>query len=710
MTTVVTGLTRALGLAFKPDPATVLYVSDYVTNTLNRVGTDGSGQAALLSGLPHLRGIKVDAANGKLYWAEAGPYRLRRSNLDGSGIEDVLTGLQGAPYELALDPAGEKIYWTEYYGVLGIRRANLDGTEVEDLVLSGLAQPLGIELDLPAGKMYWADYGSGFDLPGRPRRLRRGGFLLSGLSRPRNLAIDRASGQFYFTWGIGWGGVSRANLDGSGLTAIVVGPGSATGLVLDTGAGRLYWACDDTGTVRSATTSGTELSLVASGFTRALGLAISGVAPAPEPAEQVRLIDSSGSGLAGGVVSYYFSGWQPYGVTGADGRVALDLPDGTYTFRIEYAGASLQKAQNIATDPLVVFATRDVTVRLQDSAGNPLDPGVADYYAGGWKAFGSTASGEVHRGAAADDLHLRDEPRRGSPSEGAECRHRSAGRLRDPRRHRAAPGQRGQPARPGSRRLLRRRLEGFRQHRQRRGASGVLPTTYTFAMSHAGARLQKAQNVATDPLVVFATRDVTVRLRDSAGNPLDPGVADYYAGGWKAFGSTASGEVHRELLPTTYTFAMSHAGARLQKAQNVATDPLVVFATRDVTVRLRDSAGNPLDPGVADYYAGGWKAFGSTASGEVHRELLPTTYTFAMSYAGARAQKAQNVATDPLVVFETGSVVSGSGTCSSYYAAGWRTFTAGMQLLPMTYTFGFSSGTPTQQSFAIQAGMENLIR
>ena len=473
VTTVVTGLTRALGLAFKPDPTTILYVSDYVTNTLNRVGTDGSGQAALLSGLPHLRGIKVDAANGKLYWAEAGPYRLRRSNLDGSGIEDVLTDLQGAPYELALDPAGEKIYWTEYYGVLGIRRANLDGTEVEDLVLSGLAQPLGIELDLPAGKMYWADYDLGSiyraDLDGSAVEL-----LLSGLSQPRNLAIDRASGQFYFTWGLGWGGVSRANLDGSGLTAIVAGPGSATGLVLDTVAGRLYWACDDSGTVRSATTSGTELSLVASGFTRALGLAISGVAPAPEPPEQVRLVDSSGSGLAGGVVSYYFGGWQPYGVTGADGRVALDLPDGTYTFRIEYAGASLQKAQNVATDPLVIFATRDVTVRLEDSAGNPLDPGVADYYAAGWKAFGSTAGGEVHR--------------------------------------------------------------------------ELLPTTYTFAMSYAGARVQKAQNVATDPLVIFATRDVTVRLEDSAGNPLDPGVADYYAAGWKAFGSTAGGEVHRELL------------------------------------------------------------------------------------------------------------------------------------------------------------------
>jgi hypothetical protein len=51
-----------------------------------------------------------------------------------------------------------------------------------------------------------------------------------------------------------------------------------------------------------------------------------------------------------------------------------------------------------------------------------------------------------------------------------------------------------------------------------------------------------------------------------------------------------------------------------------------------------------------------------------------------------------------------GSVHSDSATCTQYYAGGWRTFTQDMQLLPATYTFHFSDGTPDKAQAVIAGG------
>ena len=95
-----------------------------------------------------------------MYWTDTGSGKIQRANLDGSGIEDVVSGLS-SPRGIALDVAGGKIYWAEEGGDGDprIRRGNLDGTGVVvDLVTTGLSSTTEIELDIPAGKMYWADH------------------------------------------------------------------------------------------------------------------------------------------------------------------------------------------------------------------------------------------------------------------------------------------------------------------------------------------------------------------------------------------------------------------------------------------------------------------------------------------------------------------------------------------------------------------------
>lgn len=77
-----------------------------------------------------------------MYFSDSNVGKIWRSNLDGTNIEDLVTGLT-SPWELVLDlQMDNKIYWTDWTGGT-ISRADLDGSNVET-VITGLSGPRGI--------------------------------------------------------------------------------------------------------------------------------------------------------------------------------------------------------------------------------------------------------------------------------------------------------------------------------------------------------------------------------------------------------------------------------------------------------------------------------------------------------------------------------------------------------------------------------------
>jgi DNA-binding beta-propeller fold protein YncE len=125
-----------------------------------RANRDGTGQEVLYTNPtngsvfePPGR-ITLDTSGGKMYWTETHDSQtIRRADLNGSNME-VLVALSGSiPVDVALDLAGGKLYWTDL-SASRIRRANLDGTLVQDVV-TNTGNVSGIALDLLTEEVYW---------------------------------------------------------------------------------------------------------------------------------------------------------------------------------------------------------------------------------------------------------------------------------------------------------------------------------------------------------------------------------------------------------------------------------------------------------------------------------------------------------------------------------------------------------------------------
>ena len=118
---------------------------------IQRSNLDGSNVTDLVTGLGIPVGLTIH--NDQIYWTDIGTDKIQRSNLDGSNITDLVTGDDGL--SLPSDPTihNDQIYWTSE-NTDKIQRSNLDGSNVTDLV-TGLGRPYG--LTIHNDQIYWTN-------------------------------------------------------------------------------------------------------------------------------------------------------------------------------------------------------------------------------------------------------------------------------------------------------------------------------------------------------------------------------------------------------------------------------------------------------------------------------------------------------------------------------------------------------------------------
>ena len=273
-------LALTFGIGAPSANAQRMYWPDVSTGKIQRANLDGSNVEDIVTGLNAPVGVALDVPGGKIYWpVGTSSGKIQRANLDGSNVEDLVTGLDG-PFGITLDVVGGKMYWPVPASSAKlqsgkIQRANLDGSNVEDLV-TGLGEPLDIALDLAGGKMYWVAARPGLEEFGKIQRADLDGSnvedLLTDLGVTIGIALDVPGGKMYWTAG---GGIHRANLDGSGVVEdLVEGLLRPWDVALDVGGGKMYWPDTNTDKIQRADLDGSNVEDLVTGVTGLAGITL----------------------------------------------------------------------------------------------------------------------------------------------------------------------------------------------------------------------------------------------------------------------------------------------------------------------------------------------------------------------------------------------------------------------------------------------------
>ena len=138
--------------------ATSLYVTTTQTGlgSIVRSSIDGGLVETLVAGIDP-DSLVVDKKHNRIFWTHHDD-TIMSSALDGSDVQQPLDPF-AAPYGLAIDVSGEKIYWTSKAGNPRVLRANLDGTAVETVVSGACTNSRcrSIAFDPATQTVYWVE-------------------------------------------------------------------------------------------------------------------------------------------------------------------------------------------------------------------------------------------------------------------------------------------------------------------------------------------------------------------------------------------------------------------------------------------------------------------------------------------------------------------------------------------------------------------------
>ena len=233
--------------------------------------------------------LAVDVAAGKIYWVEKTgekTSKIRRANPDGSAVE-LVKDLTSVPLALAIDAANGKLYVANAWGKL--QRMNPDGSDFQSNFITDLESPKDIALDVGGGKLYWIEQTG--DKTGKIRRADLNGSnveLVKDLtSRPLAIAIDPVNRKLYVA--NAWGKLQRMNPDGSDFQSNFI-TDLETPTAIAVLEGKLYWT--EQGSIRRSNLNGESIEDIAVGLGTPTSIALVAVpegAPIPAAPGLVRM-------------------------------------------------------------------------------------------------------------------------------------------------------------------------------------------------------------------------------------------------------------------------------------------------------------------------------------------------------------------------------------------------------------------------------------
>lgn len=192
---------------------------------IRRVNLDGTGYNYIVRGLTNVVGLDFDIKTQMIYWSDIGVKKIQRvhinNGLDSGNIEDFIVEDLGIPEDLAVDWTHRKLFWTDTNKKI-IEVINLDGTQRQALIATGHDKPRAIVLDPADDKVYWTDWGS------EPKVLRaklsdgtqKEVLVNSGIVWPNGLALDYVDKMLYWA-DANTDKIEKSDLDGQNRRALI---------------------------------------------------------------------------------------------------------------------------------------------------------------------------------------------------------------------------------------------------------------------------------------------------------------------------------------------------------------------------------------------------------------------------------------------------------------------------------------------------------
>ena len=118
---------------------------DDTSGEINKVNIDGSDPQTLITNLKMPIDISLNPDSNEMFWTDQIKNTIEKSNRDGTAKNTVFENLN-EPYGIAI--FNQKLYWSEI-GYPSIKRSNLDGSEMENVLSTGIRQPKFICLTEP---------------------------------------------------------------------------------------------------------------------------------------------------------------------------------------------------------------------------------------------------------------------------------------------------------------------------------------------------------------------------------------------------------------------------------------------------------------------------------------------------------------------------------------------------------------------------------
>ena len=104
---------------------------------------DGTGETLII---PAVEGGSTLVVENRLFfdqWIATGDIHLKSSNLDGTSVSTITTGISKVVFGIGYEPDGQKIYWGDRTGGK-IMRSNTDGSGIETWYQSNGSSPRGL--------------------------------------------------------------------------------------------------------------------------------------------------------------------------------------------------------------------------------------------------------------------------------------------------------------------------------------------------------------------------------------------------------------------------------------------------------------------------------------------------------------------------------------------------------------------------------------